>query len=492
MTRVYTHWINGADYSSNNEQIERYSPAHGALLARFTAGTAEDVDAAVASAQAVFESGVWSDLPGSERGRLLNKLADLIDRDADKLAEIEAEEVGKPFPYAKGEVLWSAQLTRFAASLAWQIPGESHTHNGPNNLVLVTQEARGVVGMIVPWNFPMVTLFQKLPYALAAGCPCVIKPSELTSGTAIEIARLAKEAGFPDGLINIVTGTGEVVGESLISHKDVTTLSFTGSTRVGKKIASAAAKDLKRAALELGGKAANIVFADADIDAALDGVLFGVILNQGEECVAGTRLIVEESIAEDFVVRLIERAKRIVVGLPANRDAQVGALIHEAHMKSVLEYIRIGQEEGATLAYGGKQLTDGELANGFFIGPTIFTNVTPEHRIFREEIFGPVLCVTTFKTTEEAVALTNDTEYGLGNGFWTKDIDKALTVSRQLKSGTVFINTFLEAVPQMPFGGYKQSGIGRENGVDALREYMEVKSTIIKTGKRTPALPTTI
>ncbi|EJT86057.1 aldehyde dehydrogenase [Pseudomonas putida S11] len=390
------------------------------------------------------------------------------------------------------EVLWSAELTRYAASLAWNIQGEAYSHLGDNKLGLVTHEARGVVGLIVPWNFPMVCLFQKLPYALAAGCPVVIKPSELTSGTALEVAKLAAEAGFPAGLINVVTGTGAQVGDRLTRHPDVSMISFTGSTRVGKQIAATAASDLTRVALELGGKAANVVFADADLDAALDGVLFGVILNQGEECVAGTRLLIEESVAEEFVAKLIERSKRVVVGLPLDAETQVGALIHAQHMESVLNYIEIGKQEGARLVYGGDRLTANGLDKGYFVGPTIFTEVKPEHRIFREEIFGPVLTVTTFKTVEEAITLANDTEYGLGNGLWTKDVDKAIKVSQKLQSGTVFVNTYLETSPQLPFGGFKKSGYGRENGVDGLREFMETKSTFIKMGERAPVLPNTV
>jgi acyl-CoA reductase-like NAD-dependent aldehyde dehydrogenase len=491
--RTYTHWINGADHAPSSQQfIERVSPAHGGLLARFASGNEEDVNVAVEYAQKLHASGAWSSVPGSERAKLLNKLADLIERDADRLAVIEAEEVGKPIAYAKGEVLWSVELTRFAASLAWQIKGEAYSHLGDDKLGLVTREARGVVGLIVPWNFPMVCLFQKLPYALAAGCPVVIKPSELTSGTALEVAKLATEAGFPAGLINIVTGRGAVVGERLTRHPDVSMISFTGSTRVGKQIAATAASDLTRVALELGGKAANVVFADADLDAALDGVLFGVILNQGEECVAGTRLLIEESVADEFVAKLVERANKVVVGLPMDENTQIGALIHAQHLESVLNYIEIGKQEGARLICGGERLTEGELGKGYFVGPTIFTNVEPRHRIFREEIFGPVLTVTTFKTVEQAIALANDTEYGLGNGLWTKDVDKALNVSRKLQSGTVFVNTYLETSPQLPFGGFKQSGYGRENGVDGLNEFLEVKSTFIKMGARSPLLPNTV
>jgi len=491
--RQYEHWINGAAQApAAQAYVERHSPAHGALLARFAAGTAADVDAAVAVARALHESGAWSSLPGSERGKLLSRLAELIERDAERLAVIEAEEVGKPIAYARGEVLWSAELTRYAASLAWNIQGEAYSHLGNDKLGLVTHEARGVVGLVVPWNFPLVCLFQKLPYALAAGCPVVIKPSELTSGTALEVARLVAEAGFPAGLVNVVTGTGAEVGERLTRHPDVAMISFTGSTRVGKQIAATAASDLTRVALELGGKAANVVFADADLDAALDGVLFGVILNQGEECVAGTRLLIEESVADAFVAQLVERARRVVVGQPLQAETQIGALIHAQHLESVLNYIEIGKQEGARLVLGGERLTGEGLDQGYFVGPTVFTGVKPEHRIFREEIFGPVLTVTTFRTVEQAIALANDTEYGLGNGLWTKDVDKAIKVSQKLQSGTVFVNTYLETSPQLPFGGFKQSGYGRENGVDGLREFMETKSTFIKLGARVPVLPNTL
>lgn len=491
--RKYNHWINGAEQApAGQEYIERVSPAHGGLLASFAAGNEQDVDSAVGHAKALHDSEGWSRVPGSERAKLLNKLADLIERDVERLAVIEAEEVGKPIAYARGEVLWSAELTRFAASLAWQIQGQAFNQLGENKLGLVTREARGVVGLIVPWNFPMVCLFQKLPYALAAGCPVVIKPSELTSGTTLEVAKLAQEAGFPAGLINVVTGRGAVVGERLTRHQDVSMISFTGSTRVGKQIAATAASDLTRVALELGGKAANVVFADADLEAALDGVLFGVMLNQGEECVAGTRLLIEESVADEFVARLAERASKVVVGLPLDEHTQIGALIHAQHMESVLNYIEIGKQEGARLVCGGERLTGNGLDAGYFVGPTIFTEVQPQHRIFREEIFGPVLAVTTFNTAEQAIQLANDTEYGLGNGLWTKDVDKALRVAQKLQSGTVFVNTYLETAPQLPFGGYKQSGYGRENGIDGLNEFLEIKSTFIKMGPRTPVLPNTL
>jgi acyl-CoA reductase-like NAD-dependent aldehyde dehydrogenase len=320
----------------------------------------------------------------------------------------------------------------------------------------------------------------------------VIKPSELTSSTAIEIARLASKAGFPQGVINVVTGTGTAVGEALTSHPDVSLISFTGSTGVGRHIAGKCGEAVKRVALELGGKGANIVFADADLDAALDGVLFGFVFNQGEVCAAGSRLLIEESVADAFVSKLAERAKRIVVGHPMDKNADMSALIHEGHMNKVLGYVADGQKEGAILTCGGERLQGQAYDNGFFVGPTILTEVTSSMRVFREEIFGPVLCVTKFKTQEEAIHLANSTDFGLANGVWSKDIDKIFTVARQLKSGTVFANTFLEAAPQLPQGGVKKSGFGRENGLDALNEYLDTKQTYVKLGARQPILAHTI
>ncbi|MBY6208637.1 MULTISPECIES: aldehyde dehydrogenase family protein [Halomonas] len=493
MTREYKHWINGTwAVADSGQTIERHSPAHGERLASFAAGNAVDVDKAVDAAYQLFDSRAWSSVPANEKSKLLHRWADLIERDTEKLARIEAEEVGKPIMFARGEIAAGIEMVRYAASLVWQLPGEVHNQLGDDKLGLVTREARGVVAMIVPWNFPMVTLFQKLPYALAAGCSTVIKPSELTSGTALEVAKLSEEAGLPAGLINVVTGTGLDVGDRLSSHPKVAMISFTGSTRVGKQIAAKAADDMRRVSLELGGKAANVVFADADLDAALDGVLFGTILNQGEECVAGTRLLIEESVADTFVRRLVERAKKVQMGMPLDESCQLTAMIHEGQMNSVLDYIRVGKEEGATLAVGGDRVVDGDFGKGYFINTTIFTDVTPGMRIFRDEIFGPVLTVTTFKDQEEAIRLANDTEYGLGNGLWTKDVDKAIQVSQRLKSGTVFVNTYLETAVQMPFGGFKQSGIGRENGLEGLLEFTEIKSTFIKMSKRTPVLPNTV
>lgn len=488
--RSYNLWINGTETQSSSKEVsERKSPAHGGHLANFALGTAADLDAGVAAARAA--QGAWSEKTAIERATLLNALADLMQANLDKLAEIEAEEVGKPIKDGYGELSHSINLTRYAAALAWEIPGRAQTHHGPGALGIVSYEAIGVVGMITPWNFPAVTLFQKLPYALAAGCTVVIKPSEMTAGTTLEIAKLATEAGFPAGVINVVTGKGSVVGNAMVDHPGVDMISFTGSTAVGQAIGEKCARQVKRAGLELGGKAANIVFADADLDDALDGVVLGAILNQGEECVAGTRLLVEESIAVEFSTRLVERMKKLRVGQPLDKDTDMGAMIHEAQMTSVLDHIAKAREEGAEVLCGGARMTGEGYDNGYFIAPTVLGGVTPSMTYFREEVFGPVVSITTFRTVDEAVQLANRTVYGLGNGMWTKDLDKAHQVSKRLKSGTVWVNTYLDGAPQMPFGGYKQSGLGRENGKEGLTEFMQVKATFFRLGKRTKALPHT-
>ncbi|GLQ80782.1 aldehyde dehydrogenase [Mesorhizobium huakuii] len=490
--RIYGHFIDGVLSDPSQTLIDRHSPVNGSLLARFSAGTPKDVDDAVSAAVRAFHREDWAHLTGSARAKLLNKFADLIADHADHLVQMEAEEAAKAIKISVHELAMVVEMTRFAASLAITAKGEAHTQLGPGVLGLVTKEPSGVVGMIVPWNFPLVCLFQKLPYALAAGCTVVIKPSELTSSTALEIAKLATKAGIPPGVINVVTGNGAIVGEALTGHPDVSMISFTGSTAVGRRIGAKCGESVKRVALELGGKGANIVFADADLDAALDGILFGFVFNQGEVCAAGARLIIEDSIADDFVSKLAERAKLINVGHPTDEQADMSALIHESHMHKVLAYIAEGQKEGAVVICGGQRLRGQEYDDGYFIGPTILTEVTADMRVFREEIFGPVLCVTRFKSLEEAINLANLTEYGLANGVWSKDIDKVLLTTRKLKSGTVFANTYLEGAVQLPQGGVKQSGFGRENGLDALHEYMETKQTYVKLGPRLPILAHTI
>ena len=483
-TRTYGHHIGGQRVPGDGGLIERRSPANGRLVARFADGTAQDVAAAVENARRAFDAGVWSDLPGAERSRVLLRLAGLIAERREQLARIDAEEVGKPLPLSLGDVDGTIVHLEYAAALAHEVHGDAYTNLGPSYVGLVRREPVGVAALITPWNFPVLSYGEKVAYALAAGCTVVLKPSEFTSGSALEVTELAEQAGVPAGVVNVVTGYGATTGQALVASHGVDYVSFTGSTATGARIATAAAKTLKRVSLELGGKGANVVLADADLDDAVDGALFASFFNTGECCVAGQRLLVQDAIADAFVERLAERARRIRVGGPDD-DAQLGALIDEAHGEKVLGLIASGSDEGARLVTGGTRL-DGEHADGVFIAPTVFDAVRPEMRIFREEIFGPVMAVTRFGTVEEAIALANDTVYGLGNSVWTRDIDVALRMTRELRSGTVWVNTTIDSPPQMPFGGMKASGYGREGGRAGLEEYTELKSCVLRTGKRDP------
>jgi betaine-aldehyde dehydrogenase len=483
--RTYGHHIGGQRVAGGGGQIERRSPATGQLVARWADGTAEDVAAAVTSARAAFDSGAWSDLPGAERARVLLRLAALVGERREELARIDADEVGKPLRLARGDVDATVVHLEYAAALAHELRGDTYTNLGPAYVGLVQREPVGVAGLITPWNFPVLSYGEKVAYALAAGCTVVLKPSELTSSTALEVTALAEEAGVPAGVVNVVTGSGATVGQALVESPGVDYVSFTGSTATGERIATAAAKTLKRVSLELGGKGANIVLADADLDDAVDGALFASFFNTGECCVAGSRLLVQDTIADAFVARLAERAERIRVGGPDDDAAEIGALISEDHAAKVLDLIASGTRDGASLVSGGKRL-DGEHADGVFVEPTVFDRVRPDARIFREEIFGPVMVVTRFGTVDEAIALANDTTYGLGNSVWTKDVDTALRMTRELRSGTVWVNTTIDSAPQMPFGGMKASGYGREGGRAGVEEYTQLKSCVIRSGKRDP------
>jgi betaine-aldehyde dehydrogenase len=480
-SRKYGLWIGGSWVEPlKGEVLERRSPSTSLPVATFSLAGPTEIDDAAAAAHSAFLKGVWSELPGSVRAKALNRWADLIEADLHKLARIEADEAGKVISSATAEIEWSVELIRYAASLAWNLPGRLIDGEGNGKMGLVRHEPYPVVALILPWNYPMVTLFQKLPYALAAGCSVVIKPSELTAGTTLECAVLAQKAGIPDGVINVVPAVGEAVGAAICDSPFIDMISFTGSTRVGRLIASRAMSKLKKVALELGGKGANVVFADADMEAALNGALAGFTINQGEECCAAGRLFIEAPIFDEFVRRLSEKAQSMRLGTPDDPDAAIGALIHEQHHEKVLGYIAGAQAEGAKVLAGGKKPDIQALAGGYFVEPTILTGVTPEMTVFREEVFGPVVCAIPFNTEDQAVELVNDTAYGLANGVWTSNLSRAFSVARKVKSGTVYVNAYLETLPQLPFGGMKESGIGRENGTEGLLEFMETKAVYVK------------
>ena len=466
-----------------HQTIDRFAPGTGELVAVVDASGRAEVDAAVAAARGAFDSGQWPRATGFERAAVLNRVADLIDAHADRLARLDAEEGGKPLRLARGDIAGAAALTRYAAGLAVQMHGATYTNNGPDFTGLVLREPAGVAGLIVPWNFPALILCQKLPFALGAGCTVVVKPSELTTGSALEIARFYAEAGLPSGALNVVTGDGRA-GRALAEHAGVDTVSFTGSTATGRAVTEAAKANLTKVSLELGGKAASIVFADADLEDAVAGVLFGAYFNSGECCVSQSRLLVQGSIADDLLAAVQAAAAALRVGQPLEESTDVGPMINAGHLDKVLGYIRRGRDEGARVSAGGSRAGQPDLARGLFVEPTVLDGVRPEMTVFQEEIFGPVLTVSRFDTAEEAVRLANAVPYGLSNSVWSKSVDTVLDVAKALRSGTVYVNTAIDAPPTMPFGGYKASGYGREMGQAGFDEYTELKSVNIRTGKR--------
>lgn len=480
--REFGFFVNGRSVPAGERDIfERKSPGHDVAVSRIPKCTPEDLDHAVAAARAAFEDGRWSGLSGADRAAVLLAAAARIRARADEIAYWETLENGKPIAQARGEVAGCAGMFEYAAGVARTLHGDSFNNLGEGMFGLVTREPVGVVGVITPWNFPFLILCERIPYILAAGCTVVVKPSEVTSATSLILAECLSEAGLPDGVMNVVTGSGSTVGQAMLEHLDIDMLSFTGSTAVGRRCVQAAASNFKKLGLELGGKNPQIVFADADLDDAADGVAFGIAFNTGQCCVSGARLIVERSVADDFAERLRAKFARIVIGDPLDEATQVGAITTEAQNRTILDYIEKGKAEGARLICGGEAL---DLGCGQFISPAIFGDVRPDMAISREEIFGPVLTITPFDTIEEAIALANDTEYGLAASVWTTTLDTAMKVTRRVRAGRFWVNTTLAGGPELPIGGFKQSGWGREAGVYGVEEYTQIKSVHIELGKR--------
>ena len=480
---TYSMWIDGrSEPAKGGETFSRESPAHGVKVGEYPLADAVDVDAAVAAARRAFDTGSWPHLAGADRAKVLLRAAELIRVNKDELALIETLESGKPIKQARDEMDWSAALWDYAAALCRQLHGDSYNALGNQVLGLTIREPIGVVGMITPWNFPLLIISQKLPFALAAGCTCVVKPSELTPGTTLRLGPLLDEAGLPAGVVNIISGYGEPAGARLSEHPDINMISFTGSTEIGKAVVGSSRSNLKKVELELGGKNPHIVFADADLEAALDAVVFGVYFNMGECCNSGSRLLVQSSIAEDFVNRVLELAKKVPVGDPLDEETKIGAIIDENQSDKILGYIGSGIQDGARLRLGGKAMS---RESGRFVEATIFDEVRPEMSIAKEEIFGPVLSILTFETKEQAIRIANDTIYGLSAGVWTRDIDTAFTVSRGIRAGTIWINTFMDGYPELCFGGFNQSGLGRELGRFSIEEFTELKTIQVHLGPRT-------
>jgi aldehyde dehydrogenase (NAD+) len=458
--------------------FDTLNPATGEILAKVAEAGAEDVDAAVRSSRAAFE-GPWSHMKASERGALLLRLADLIRRDEDELVRLESLDSGKPVSAIRRQDLPAVLDTlTYYAGMADKINGQVIPAR-PDALTYTVREPLGVVGAIIPWNFPLMIGMWKIAPALACGCTVVLKPAEVTPLTALKIGELALEAGFPAGVLNVVPGFGKVAGQALVDHPDVDKVTFTGSPVVGRQILQGAAGNLKRVTLELGGKSANIVFPDADIDAAVKAAGSGIFFNTGQVCSAGSRIIVHESIYDEVVERLAARAKSIRIGDPLETSTAMGPVVSDVQMKRVLNYIDIGRNEGATIVTGGARRGDA----GYFIEPTVFAGVRHEMRISQEEIFGPVAAVIPFKDDEDAIRIANGTVYSLAAGVWTGDIGRAHRFTRRLKAGTVWVNTYGPTDIRLPWGGARDSGFGREHGDAAIDNFTEPKAVWINTGR---------
>ena len=465
-------WVDAKDGAT----FETYCPADSTLLATCAQASQEDVDMAVRAAWKAFES--WKDVSPQERSSILLKIADLIDENAEKLALIETLDNGKPIRETRTiDVPLSSDHFRYFAGAIRADEGRAVMID-KNTLSIILSEPIGVVGQIIPWNFPLLMAAWKLAPALAAGCTVVIKPSSLTPLSILELGKLINEV-LPPGVVNIVTGSGATTGQYMLEHPGFRKLAFTGSTEVGYTVAEAAAKRLIPATLELGGKSANIIFPDCPWDKALEGVQIGILFNQGQVCCAGSRVFVHEDIYDEFLADCVDAFSKVKVGLPWEEDTMMGSQINELQLQKILSYVKIGQQEGARLIYGGKRLTENGLGKGAFMQPTILADVDNKMRVAQEEIFGPVACFLKFKDEEEAIRLANESEYGLGGAVWTKDINRALRVAKGIETGRMWVNDYNNLPAHVPFGGYKKSGIGRETHLMILDHYTQKKSIMI-------------
>jgi betaine-aldehyde dehydrogenase len=471
--RKWKLWIDGkfVDGASERSLID---PATGKELTRVAEASKKQVEEAIKAARKAFDHGPWPKMTALERAGFLNKIADSIDAHAEELAELETLNGGKPLREAKYDIADTAYVFRYYAGLITKPTGQSVDVPAPS-VTTIVREPIGVCGQIVPWNYPLLMSAWKLAPALAAGNTCVLKPSEYTPLTAIRLAELLADLDLPNGVVNIVLGDGPTVGQPIAESTLVDKIAFTGSVKTGKVIAASALTNLKKVTLELGGKSPMVVFSDFDVDIAVDYALFAIYCNAGQVCSAGSRMIVEDSIYDEFVKKMAARAKKIRVGPGLDDDTEMGPLVSEMQMKRVLEYIEIGQKEGAKLVTGGDRPKGEKYLDGFYINPTIFSDVKSDMRIVQEEIFGPVVVVQKFKTQEEAVELANDSAFGLAGAVFTNDITRAHTVVKQLKAGITWVNAYHNTYTECPWGGYKQSGWGRELGTFGLEAYTEVK-----------------
>ena len=463
-------------WTDGSKKFDTINPATGEVLTQVVEASPEAVDRAVSAARKAFEdrSGLWRKMSASERGRLIWRLADLVEKHIDELAELETLDNGKPiFESRYVDVPMVIDVLRYYAGLATKIHGET-VNTSETAFTYTLREPIGVVGLIIPWNFPLLLASWKLGPALACGNTIVLKPAEQTPLTALRFGELAIEAGVPPGVLNIVTG-GPETGKTIVRHPGIDKIAFTGSTAVGKEIMRSSADTLKRVTLELGGKSPNIVFADSDIDGAVKGAINGIFYGKGEVCNAGSRLFIENRVQDEFLEKLVARAKKLQPADPLDPKTRLGAIVSQEQMQTVLGYVETGKKEGAKLIAGGNRVSVNG-GKGFFLEPTIFGDVTNDMKIAQEEIFGPVLATLSFDDLDQVIELANRNQYGLAAAVWTRDIKKAHSVSRQLKAGTVWINTYGLMDAALPFGGYKSSGFGRELGMHAIEHYTELKT----------------
>ncbi|MEJ2122660.1 MAG: aldehyde dehydrogenase [Alphaproteobacteria bacterium] len=483
---LYRHYIDGHDVDPvGGTWMDSVDPYRNEVWARVPRGTAEDVDRAVAAARRAMTTGSWAGMSPSARGKVMRRIGDLVAENAERLAEIEVRDNGKLMAEMLGQLRYHPEWWYYFAGLADKIEGGVVPIDKPDHFAFTEHEPVGVVGALTAWNSPLMFVAWKCAPALAAGCSVVVKPSEFTSASTLEFAALTRQAGLPDGVFNVVTGLGQEVGAALVEHPDVSKITFTGSDVTGKMIYQAAARTMKRVSLELGGKSPNIVFADANLDAAVAGAVSGIFAATGQTCIAGSRLLVQNSIREELTERLVAMARTARIGDPMHPETNIGPVTTPSQYRKILDYIEIAKGEGARLIVGGGPSDAGPQ----FVQPTIFTDVTNDMRIAQEEVFGPVLSIIGFDDEEEAVRIGNDVIYGLAAGVWTQNIGRAHRMAKALKAGTVWVNTYRAVSYMMPFGGMKHSGLGRESGIEAIREYLETKSVWINTSDAAPGNP---